>query len=103
MFFLTKKGLKKQSFIAQLFRDSWTIAVEHARYMKAMRILSKQEWSIEFLTMLLRKANSPLTLIIRNGGNEIIVSKETATHTDRSQLAERDLMEYLGIVPEQNV
>lgn len=39
-----------------LIRDIITIKAEEARQRKALRILAKQKWSIEFLTTLLQKA-----------------------------------------------
>jgi hypothetical protein len=94
----------KDSFLFKLIRDSWNIAAEHARYMKAMRILSRQEWSVEFLVSLLRQCDKPLTLIIKNGSNEIRVTKDTEVAGAKgAQLAERDLMEYLGMIPEQGL
>ena len=40
-----------------LIRDIIAIKAEEARKNKALRILSKQQWSIEFLTDLLRRAS----------------------------------------------
>ena len=39
-----------------LIRDIIAIKAEEARQKKALRILAKQKWSIEFLTTLLQKA-----------------------------------------------
>jgi hypothetical protein len=93
---------KKTSFLKQLIKDAWDVAVEHARYMKAMRILSKQEWSVEFLVSLLKTANSPLRVVIRNGTKELVISRDTPVETKQpSTLSEHDLMEYLGMIPQQ--
>jgi hypothetical protein len=93
---------KKTSFLKQLLKDSWVIAVEHAKYMKAMRILQKQEWSIEFLTMLLNRSDRQLTLVLKNAGNEILITK-TDSKPSGTSMSERDLMEYLHLIPEQKV
>ena len=60
------------------------IAIEYERYKihKAMRILQKQEWSVEFLAMVLRKAvdngmtTRGVSLEIRNGNNAIVMKVE---------------------------
>ena len=51
------------------------IEIEYERYKihKAMRILSKQEWSVEFLTSLLKKCND-VQITIKNG-NKILLLK----------------------------
>ena len=41
-----------------LIRDIIAIKAEEARQKKALRLLAKQKWSIEFLTTLLQKAAS---------------------------------------------
>jgi len=40
----------------KFIKEAWDITVEHARSRKAMRILNKQEWSVEFLEKMLIKA-----------------------------------------------
>lgn len=46
------------------------IRYEQAKRRKALRILEKQEWSLDFLTLLLTKSakavNAPMTLIVEN-------------------------------------
>lgn len=50
------------------------IHYEQAKKRKALRILEKQSWSVDFLTMLLTKAakaaNVPLTLVVENTGGQ---------------------------------
>ena len=64
----------KDSFLKQV----WDVWVENKRSKKALRILNKQEWSIEFLTSLLQKAAGKLgqhleMQIISPNGAKIIV------------------------------
>lgn len=55
------------------------ISIWHEKYQthKALRLLSKQEWSIEFLTAMLIRAskvsNTPLEMSIHNGNKSIVV------------------------------
>lgn len=55
-----------------LFRQMVTIHFEQCRRRKAMRILMKQEWSIDFLTLLLVKgaklSNQGMQLVITSPG-----------------------------------
>jgi hypothetical protein len=64
---------KKHSF----FREAWILAVERAQTRKALRLLSKQEWSVDFLTaMLLRAANlahRPLQMTITHKDTSITI------------------------------
>lgn len=49
---MKKKKIKEPSFIHQ----AWELFTERYRTRKALRLLSKQEWSVEFLTALLVRA-----------------------------------------------
>jgi hypothetical protein len=40
----------------QFLKDAWAVMVERYRTRKALRLLSKQEWSVDFLTALLIRA-----------------------------------------------
>jgi len=88
---------KKRSFIGQIIADAWTVAVEHAKYKKAMRILVKQEWSLEFLQELVRKAPADVQLKITNGPMVMYLSKGTvlADPPKGSDITNKDLMDYL--------
>lgn len=71
---MRKKKVKQPSFI----RQAWDIYVERHKTRKALRLLSKQEWSVEFLTaMLLKAANlahQPLEMTITNNNTSIRIS-----------------------------
>jgi hypothetical protein len=59
-------------------KELWDLWVERRKIHKALRILNKQEWSIEFLTALLVRAanftHQPLEMFIRSAnGHEIVV------------------------------
>lgn len=61
----------------QFIKDLWTVLVERQKTRRALRLLSKQEWSIEFLTALLvRSANvlhKPLQLTITQGDRSFTI------------------------------
>ncbi|GMO30734.1 MAG: hypothetical protein Pg6A_20160 [Termitinemataceae bacterium] len=61
-------------FIKQL----WAIKYERAKVHKAVRLLSKQEWSVEFLVWLVKtaalKSKSPIRLVIKNGINTLEIN-----------------------------
>lgn len=63
----------KDSFIHQ----AWALATERMCTRKALRLLQKQEWSIEFLTaMLIRAANvvhRPLEMTIKNRETSVTI------------------------------
>lgn len=69
-----KRKVKQPSFVRQV----WDLHVERCKTRKALRLLSKQEWSVEFLTaMLLRAANlshQPLEMTITNNNTSIRVN-----------------------------
>jgi len=79
---------KQPSFI----RQAWDLFIERYKTRKALRMLSKQEWSIDFLTaMLLRAANlahQPLEMTITNNNTHIKISTvdgpTTAAYRDDS-------------------
>lgn len=90
--------------LSKVIRDSFTIMKEWALYRKSLRILSKQEWSIDFLIALLQKADKGCTIELHNGQNKLILHKNmnggTISQEPASQLTARDLMDYLNITPE---
>jgi hypothetical protein len=51
----TKRLLKIGFF--NIFKDAFAIMKERAAVHKALRLLNKQEWSVEFLTSMLLKAS----------------------------------------------
>lgn len=57
--------------------EAWVLAVERAKTRKALRLLAKQEWSVDFLTaMLVRAANlahRPLEMSIVNHDTKIVL------------------------------
>jgi len=71
---MSNKTQRQPSFI----RQAWELFTERYKTRKALNMLSKQEWSIEFLTaMLIRAANlshQPLEMVITNHGQSIKIS-----------------------------
>jgi hypothetical protein len=61
----------------KFLREAWAVLVERQKTHKALRLLSKQEWSVEFLTAMLVRASrvtkQQLEMSITNGGNSITV------------------------------
>lgn len=68
----------------QFIVKAFEIMHERAKTHKALRLLSKQEWSVEFLTaMLVRAANitqQPLEMTISNGQQSLRISTLTKTN-----------------------
>lgn len=62
----------------KLFKQLVSIQYEAAQTRKALRILAKQTWSVEFLTTLLQRAanhlRSPLEMTVGNGQQWIKVN-----------------------------
>lgn len=69
---------KPESFLKQ----AWELHIEKVKTRKALRLLSKQEWSIEFLTALLIRAanlsNRPYEMTIQNGNSSIVIKSASA-------------------------
>ena len=71
------KNTKKRE--PSLFRQIVAIHYEQAKRRKALRILEKQEWSVDFLSMLIVRSakmyGSPLTMeIVSKGGHKLVLS-----------------------------
>ena len=81
------------SIIKQLI----AIHYEQAQRRKALRILEKQTWSADFITMLLTKAAKasgiPLTLVIENVGGQKLTL--TADGTKKSEETDDDIFNHL--------
>jgi hypothetical protein len=71
-----------------LLRKLVDIYYEQAKRRRALRILTKQEWSFDFLAMMLikagQKAGQGLSLIIENGNQRITLSYNEALRHDLS-------------------
>lgn len=71
-----------------LLRKLVDIYYEQAKRRKALRILAKQEWSFDFLAMMLikagQKAGQGLSLVIENGNQRITLSYNEALRHDLS-------------------
>jgi hypothetical protein len=81
----------------QFFKDFWAVWVERNRVHRAMRLLSKQEWSVEFLTALIIRASrvSRQSLemeIISPAGQRIIVR---STDVSPSRLRDDNIFDHL--------
>jgi len=68
--------------MTKIFKDVWRIYVEQAKTRKAVRLLIKQEWSLEFLILLLTKVSKlqkqNISLILENKlGQKIYISCES--------------------------
>lgn len=77
----------KDNFIKQV----WDVWVENKRTRKALRVLNKQEWSIEFLTSLLRKAAAlhgqhlEMQIISPNGAKIVVKTVDTDIIAQREE------------------
>ena len=70
----------KRSKEPSLLRQIVAIHFEQAKRNKALRLLAKQEWSLEFLTAVVQKAGSggrPVEIeVINKSGNRIIIRSD---------------------------
>jgi plasmid stability protein len=83
--------------LSKFIKDAWDLAVERAKINKALRILNKQEWSVEFLTALLVRAakhgGSQLEMsIISPNGTQLVVR---TSDSPKTQYKDEDILEHL--------
>jgi hypothetical protein len=81
----------------QFIKDAWDVLKERCKIHKAMRLLSKQEWSVEFLTSLVIKAarvsKQPTELeIVSCNGQRIIIR---STDRPSSKLPDDNIFDHL--------
>lgn len=73
------------------------IHYEQAKRRKALRILEKQSWSVDFLTMLLTKAakasSTPLTLVVENTDGQKFML--TADGSNKQNEPDDDIFNHL--------
>lgn len=51
------KKIKQQEVgLRKFLKDAWELTIERSRTHKALRLLNKQSWSVEFLTAMLYRA-----------------------------------------------
>ena len=100
-----KKQRVQQIKEKSLFRKFVEVAWEQLQRKKALRILSKQEWSIDFLTYLLvrstRKSSLPLALIVKSPSGETLQVISSATAVMPRYLDDSD--DILNHLDEPNV
>jgi hypothetical protein len=81
----------------QFIKELWALQIERSKVHKAMRLLSKQEWSVEFLTALLVRASKlqrqqlEMELVSANGHKIIIRSTDGSPQT----LPDEDIFNHL--------
>jgi hypothetical protein len=79
----------------QFIRDLWLIHVERAKVLRAQRMLSKQEWSIDFLVMLLNKAaaakKAGVSITVKNKDNLIVISAAGLDKVDEYKKQAEDI------------
>lgn len=77
----------------RFLKNLWLVAVERAKTKKAIRLLSKQSWSVEFLVYLICRAskikNQGMYLIIKNKeGEELHIRSETPVEKNYFKIEE---------------
>lgn len=89
--------IKDNTGLWHFLKEAWSIAVERAKIHKALRLLNKQSWSIEFLTALLYKAaksyGTSLEMTITGPGGLALVVKTADTNT--TQYKDENILEHL--------
>jgi hypothetical protein len=90
--------LKKQDGLSKFIRDAWDLSIERGKIHKALRLLNKQSWSIEFLTALLQRAaknyGSHLEMTITGPGGFSVTVKTTDGSTS-NKYKDDDIMQHL--------
>lgn len=76
-------------------KDVWTIYSERAKARKALRLLAKQEWSVEFLIYILAKAREiarkDMHIVLRNGNQECIIYADAPKVQNTLEQKEKEL------------
>lgn len=88
MAFLTKKKKSKAPKQPSLFRQLVFIYMEQAKRRKALRILEKQRWSLDFLSLVLEKAfkmQEKVSLVIKDSDGRTIELTTKDAHTKASE------------------
>jgi spore coat polysaccharide biosynthesis protein SpsF (cytidylyltransferase family) len=85
------KGFRK------FLKEAWALWKERQHTHRALRILNKQEWSVEFLTALLLRASTmsgkPLEMTI-HGPNNVAFTVNTIDHKQNYQQTD-DIFNFL--------
>ena len=82
-----------------LLRKIIDIQYEQARRRKALRLLQKQNWSVDFLSTLLLKSakmlGSPLELTVISPNNEVLKITAKDLHQDDGRIDDTDIFNHL--------
>jgi hypothetical protein len=81
----------------QFFKEFWAVWIERNKVHKALRLLSKQEWSVEFLTALVIRAarisrQSMEMELVSPAGQRLIIR---STDKPPSSLQDDDIFNHL--------
>jgi len=74
--------------MTRFIKDLWTVEVERAKARRAMRMLTRQSWSLEFMIYLLNKSVE----LSRKNGHMVLRNKDG-----------QEIVLYAGMPGEQNV
>jgi hypothetical protein len=94
---VSKQNINPDKGFGAFLKEAWNLWKERQHIHKALRILNKQEWSIEFLTSLFARAvkhfNEPLEMIISGPGGVSVMVR--STEAKNFALADDDVMNHL--------
>jgi hypothetical protein len=94
---LKNPTIKDNAGLGHFLKEAWSVALERAHIHKALRLLNKQQWSIEFLTALLYKASrsygTQLEMTITGPGGLSLTVKTTDKNS--TPYRDEDILEYL--------
>jgi hypothetical protein len=93
-----KQKIDNKTGLMVFLKEAWAIAVERAKINKAMRLMNKQMWSVEFLTALLYKAaksyGTSLEMTINGPGGLSLVVK-TGESRNPTSYKDESILEHL--------
>ena len=79
-----------------IFKQVWLISIERAKARKAVRVLVKQSWSVEFVLYLLKKSvalnGTSYSITLKNpDGQMLILNADYVKRDEKFSQIERDL------------
>jgi hydroxymethylpyrimidine pyrophosphatase-like HAD family hydrolase len=91
----TKKS--KYPGLGTFLKEAWGLMIERGKIHKALRLMNKQEWSVEFLTALLHRAarmystSLEMEIVSPNGARIVVRSGEP----NNTQYKDDDILQHL--------
>jgi hypothetical protein len=94
---MKKQKKPKEPGMGTFLKEAWGLMAERGKIHRALRLMNKQTWSVEFLTALLYRAsktyNTQLEMeIVSKDGVKLVVR---TTDTNKTQYKDDDILQHL--------